>query len=145
LANFVELIPAQTADRHSLVYRGTADSVGIKNLEFHPFASSDACVDFGRAIIFIKMDYGPNDRVSRPMRGGYHGRRGFDVPIERANEFGIMTTDENQSRCSSSPRNRKKIRNPIIGHENFWRVPRWASNVITMDRLDKIVDRGCGE
>jgi glucose-1-phosphate adenylyltransferase len=59
-----------------------------------------------------------------------------DVPIERANEFGIMTTDETNRVLKFS----EKPQNPdhIIGHENFARAS-MGIYVITLDRLEKLL------
>jgi glucose-1-phosphate adenylyltransferase len=58
------------------------------------------------------------------------------VPIERANEFGIMTTDDTNRVVKFA----EKPLNPdhIIGHENFARAS-MGIYVIAMDRLEKLL------
>ena len=111
LGEFVELIPAQQ-QIGAHWYRGTADSV-YQNLDFirshHP---THVLILAGDHI--YKMDYGPmiayHEQCEADITVGV-----VDVPIERANEFGIMTTDDTNRviKFAEKPQNP----DPIIGHE----------------------------
>jgi glucose-1-phosphate adenylyltransferase len=59
-----------------------------------------------------------------------------DVPIERANEFGIMTTDDTNRvlKFAEKPQNP----DPIIGHENFARAS-MGIYVVATERLEKLL------
>ena len=90
LGEFIELIPAQQ-QIGEMWYRGTADAV-FQNLEFirahHP---THVLILAGDHI--YKMDYGPmiayHEQCEADITVGV-----VDVPVERANEFGIVTTDD---------------------------------------------------
>jgi len=59
-----------------------------------------------------------------------------DVPLERAHEFGIMTTDETNrvTKFAEKPKNPE----PIIGNENLARAS-MGIYVIAMDRLEQLL------
>ncbi|HUY84112.1 MAG TPA: glucose-1-phosphate adenylyltransferase [Steroidobacteraceae bacterium] len=90
LGEFIELIPAQQQIGECW-YRGTADAV-YQNMDFirahHP---EHVLVLAGDHI--YKMDYGPmiayHEQCEAAITVGV-----VDVPIERAGEFGIITTDD---------------------------------------------------
>ena len=90
LGEFVELIPAQQ-QIGTHWYRGTADSV-YQNLEFIRSHNPTHVLILAGDHIY-KMDYGPmiayHEQCEADITVGV-----VDVPIERANEFGIMTTDD---------------------------------------------------
>jgi glucose-1-phosphate adenylyltransferase len=90
LGEFIELIPAQQQFGEHW-YRGTADSV-YQNLDFiRSHNPSHVLILAGDHI--YKMDYGPmiayHEQCEADITVGV-----VDIPIERANEFGIMTTDD---------------------------------------------------
>jgi glucose-1-phosphate adenylyltransferase len=130
LGEFVEVIPAQQ-QIGSHWYRGTADSV-FQNLDFirshHP---THVLILAGDHI--YKMDYGPmiayHEQCEADITVGV-----VDVPLDRANEFGIMTTDNTNRilKFSEKPQNP----DPIIGVEDMARAS-MGIYVIGMDRLEK--------
>jgi glucose-1-phosphate adenylyltransferase len=132
LGEFVELIPAQQ-QIGNFWYRGTADSV-FQNLEFirshHP---THVLILAGDHI--YKMDYGPmiayHEQCEADITVGV-----VDVPIERANEFGILTTDETNRvvKFAEKPHNP----DPIIGQANLARAS-MGIYVIAMDRLEQLL------
>ena len=120
MGEFVELIPAQQQIGPHW-YRGTADSV-YQNLEFirshHP---THVLILAGDHI--YKMDYGPmiayHEQCEADITVGV-----VDVPIERANEFGIMTTDDtNRVIEIRGEAARTPTRSPAT---RIWRAPPWA-------------------
>jgi glucose-1-phosphate adenylyltransferase len=132
LGEFVELIPAQQQIGPHW-YRGTADSV-YQNLDFirshHP---THVLILAGDHI--YKMDYGPmiayHEQCEADITVGV-----VDVPLDRAHEFGIMTTDNTNriTNFSEKPQNP----DPIIGHHDFARAS-MGIYVIAMDRLEKML------
>ena len=132
MGEFVELIPAQQ-QIGTHWYRGTADSV-YQNLEFirshHP---THVLILAGDHI--YKMDYGPmiayHEQCAADITVGV-----VDVPLERANEFGIMTTDvaNRVVKFAEKPRHP----DPIPGHENLARAS-MGIYVIAMDRLETLL------
>ena len=132
LGEFIELIPAQQQIGNHW-YRGTADSV-YQNLEFirshHP---THVLILAGDHI--YKMDYGPmiayHEQCEADITVGV-----VDVPLERANEFGIMTTDRANriTKFSEKPQNP----DPIIGNENLARAS-MGIYVIAMNRLEQLL------
>jgi glucose-1-phosphate adenylyltransferase len=132
LGEFVELIPAQQQIGDHW-YRGTADSV-YQNLEYirshHP---THVLILAGDHI--YKMDYGPmiayHEQCEADITVGV-----VDVPLDRANEFGIMTTDETNriTKFAEKPQNP----DPIIGHETMARAS-MGIYVIALDRLEKLL------
>jgi glucose-1-phosphate adenylyltransferase len=132
LGEFVELIPAQQ-QIGTHWYRGTADSV-FQNLEFirshHP---THVLILAGDHI--YKMDYGPmiayHEQCEADITVGV-----VDVPIERADEFGILTTDGTNRvvKFAEKPRNP----DPIIGNSHLARAS-MGIYVIAMDRLEKLL------
>ena len=109
---FVEVIPAQQQIGQHW-YRGTADSV-FQNLNFirshHP---THVLILAGDHI--YKMDYGPmiayHEQCEADITVGV-----VDVPLERAREFGIMTTDDTNRviKFAEKPENPDPI--PGISH-----------------------------
>jgi glucose-1-phosphate adenylyltransferase len=81
------------------------------------------------------MDYGPmiayHDQCEADITVGV-----VDVPIERAHEFGIMSTDETNRVLKFSEK--PQTPDPIIGYENFARAS-MGIYVITLDRLEKLL------
>ena len=132
LGEFVELIPAQQ-QIGAHWYRGTADSV-YQNLEFirshHP---THVLILAGDHI--YKMDYGPmiayHEQCEADITVGV-----VDVPLERANEFGIMTTDETNrvTKFAEKPTNPE----PLIGNEHLARAS-MGIYVIATDRLEQLL------
>jgi len=132
MGEFVELIPAQQQVGEHW-YRGTADSV-YQNLEFirshHP---THVLILAGDHI--YKMDYGPmiayHEQCEADITVGV-----VDVPIDRAREFGIMTTDDTNRvmKFAEKPLNP----DPIAGSENLARAS-MGIYVIAMDRLEKLL------
>jgi len=137
LGEFVELIPAQQ-QIGAHWYLGTADSV-FQNLDFirshHP---THVLILAGDHI--YKMDYGPmiayHEQCEADITVGV-----VDVPIERANEFGILTTDD----INRVVKFAEKPQNPdaIIGHDNLARAS-MGIYVIAMDRLEKLLAEDAG-
>ncbi len=129
---FVEVIPAQQ-QLGDFWYRGTADSV-YQNLEFlrshHP---THVLILAGDHI--YKMDYGPmiayHEQCEADITVGV-----VDVPIERANEFGIMTTDaDNRIRkFAEKPSNP----DPLEGSPHLARAS-MGIYVIGMDGLERLL------
>jgi glucose-1-phosphate adenylyltransferase len=132
LGEFVELIPAQQQIGVHW-YRGTADSV-YQNLDFirshHP---THVLILAGDHI--YKMDYGPmiayHEQCEADITVGV-----VDVPIERANEFGILTTDETNRviKFAEKPQNP----DPLMGHSDLARAS-MGIYVIALDRLEKFL------
>src|SRR5271165_2935513 len=132
LGEFVELIPAQQ-QIGAHWYRGTADSV-YQNLEFIRSHNPTHVLILAGDHIY-KMDYGPmiayHEQCEADITVGV-----VDVPLDRANEFGIMTTDENNRivKFAEKPQNP----DPIIGQENLARAS-MGIYVIALNRLDKLL------
>jgi glucose-1-phosphate adenylyltransferase len=132
LGEFVELIPAQQ-QIGSHWYRGTADCV-YQNLEFirshHP---THVLILAGDHI--YKMDYGPmiayHEQCEADITVGV-----VDVPIERADEFGILTADETNRVVKFA----EKPKNPdsIIGNTHLARAS-MGIYVIAMGTLEKLL------
>src|ERR1700759_36522 len=132
LGEFVEVIPAQQ-QVGPYWYRGTADSV-YQNLDFmrahHP---THVLILAGDHI--YKMDYGPmiayHEQCEADITVGV-----VDVPIERANQFAIPTTDDTNrgTKFAEKP----KDPDPIIGHAELARAS-MGIYVIAMDRLEKLL------
>jgi len=138
LGEFVELIPAQQQIGDHW-YRGTADSV-YQNLEYirshHP---THVLILAGDHI--YKMDYGPmiayHEQCEADITVGV-----VDVPLDRANEFGIMTTDETNriTKFAEKPKNP----DPIIGHETMARAS-MGIYVIALDRLERLLTENAAD
>jgi glucose-1-phosphate adenylyltransferase len=132
LGEFVELIPAQQ-QIGAHWYRGTADSV-FQNLDFIRSHNPTHVLILAGDHIY-KMDYGPmiayHEQCEADITVGV-----VDVPIERAHEFGIMTTDEHNRVLKFS----EKPQNPdaILGHDQLARAS-MGIYVIAMDRLEKFL------
>jgi glucose-1-phosphate adenylyltransferase len=129
---FVELIPAQQQIGPHW-YRGTADSV-YQNLPFirsnHP---THVLILAGDHI--YKMDYGPmiafHEQCEADITVGV-----VDVAIERANEFGILTTDDNNRVVKFAEK--PKVPDSIPGKPHLARAS-MGIYVIAMDRLEKLL------
>jgi glucose-1-phosphate adenylyltransferase len=86
------------------------------------------------------MDYGPmiayHEQCEADITVGV-----VDVPIERANEFGILTTDNTNRvvKFAEKPQNP----DPIIGHADLARAS-MGIYVIAMDRLEKLLTDDAG-
>jgi glucose-1-phosphate adenylyltransferase len=140
LGEFVELIPAQQ-QIGSHWYRGTADSV-YQNLPFikshHP---THVLILAGDHI--YKMDYGPmiayHEQCEADITVGV-----VDVPMERANEFGILTTDESNRVVKFAEKPQDP--DPIPGKPHLARAS-MGIYVIALDRLEKLLieDADCKE
>jgi glucose-1-phosphate adenylyltransferase len=132
MGEFVELIPAQQQIGPHW-YRGTADSV-YQNLDFirshHP---THVLILAGDHI--YKMDYGPmiayHEQCAADITVGV-----VDVPLDRANEFGIMTTEETNRVVKFAEKPRHP--DPIPGHANLARAS-MGIYVIAMDRLESLL------
>jgi glucose-1-phosphate adenylyltransferase len=133
MGEFVELIPAQQQVGEHW-YRGTADSV-YQNLDFirshHP---THVLILAGDHI--YKMDYGPmiayHEQCEADITVGV-----VDVPIDRAHEFGIMTTDDTNRVMKFAEKPQKP--DPIVGNENLSRAS-MGIYVIGLDRLEKLLE-----
>jgi glucose-1-phosphate adenylyltransferase len=132
LGEFVELIPAQQ-QIGSHWYRGTADSV-YQNLDFIRSHNPTHVLILAGDHIY-KMDYGPmiayHEQCEADITVGV-----VDVPIERANEFGIMTTDD----ANRVTKFAEKPTDPdhIPGHTHLARAS-MGIYVIALDRLEKLL------
>jgi glucose-1-phosphate adenylyltransferase len=132
LGEFVELIPAQQ-QIGSHWYRGTADSV-YQNLDFIRSHNPTHVLILAGDHIY-KMDYGPmiayHEQCEADITVGV-----VDVPIERANEFGIMTTDDTNRVTKFA----EKPNDPdhIPGHTHLARAS-MGIYVIALDRLEKLL------
>jgi glucose-1-phosphate adenylyltransferase len=132
MGEFVEIIPAQQQTGEHW-YRGTADSV-YQNLDFlrshHP---THVLILAGDHI--YKMDYGPmiayHEQCEADITVGV-----VDVPIDRAREFGIMTTDETNRVVKFAEKPAKP--DPIPDSENLARAS-MGIYVIAMERLEKLL------
>ena len=115
-------------------YRGTADSV-YQNLDFIRSHNPTHVLILAGDHIY-KMDYGPmiayHDQCEADITVGV-----VDVPIERAYEFGIMTTDNTNRVIKFAEK--PKDPDPIIGHENLARAS-MGIYVVAMDRLEKLLN-----
>jgi glucose-1-phosphate adenylyltransferase len=132
LGEFVELIPAQQQIGEHW-YRGTADSV-YQNLDFiRSHRPTHVLILAGDHI--YKMDYGPmiayHEQCEADITVGV-----VDVPIERAQEFGILTTDDTNRVVKFAEKPRKP--DPIPGNESLARAS-MGIYVIAMERLDKLL------
>jgi glucose-1-phosphate adenylyltransferase len=132
LGEFVELIPAQQ-QIGAHWYRGTADSV-YQNLEFIRSHNPTHVLILAGDHIY-KMDYGPmiayHEQCEADITVGV-----VDIPIERAEEFGIMTTDDTNRVVKFA----EKPKNPdaIIGKSDQARAS-MGIYCIAMDRLEKLL------
>ncbi|HTV97307.1 MAG TPA: glucose-1-phosphate adenylyltransferase [Steroidobacteraceae bacterium] len=130
---FVELIPAQQQIGEHW-YRGTADSV-YQNLEFiRSHRPTHVLILAGDHI--YKMDYGPmiayHEQCEADITVGV-----VDVPIDRAHEFGIMTTDDTNRIVKFAEKPSKP--DPIIGYDHMARAS-MGIYVIALDRLEKLLN-----
>jgi glucose-1-phosphate adenylyltransferase len=132
LGEFVELIPAQQ-QIGTHWYRGTADSV-YQNLDFIRSHNPTHVLILAGDHIY-KMDYGPmiayHEQCEADITVGV-----VDVPIERANEFGIMTTDGTNRVTKFA----EKPNDPdhIPGRTHLARAS-MGIYVIALDRLEKLL------
>jgi len=132
LGEFVELIPAQQ-QIGTHWYRGTADSV-YQNLDFIRSHNPTHVLILAGDHIY-KMDYGPmiayHEQCEADITVGV-----VDVPIERANEFGIMTTDDTNRVTKFA----EKPNDPdhIPGNTRLARAS-MGIYVIALDRLEKLL------
>jgi glucose-1-phosphate adenylyltransferase len=132
LGEFVELIPAQQ-QIGTHWYRGTADSV-YQNLDFIRSHNPTHVLILAGDHIY-KMDYGPmiayHEQCEADITVGV-----VDVPIERANEFGIMTTDYTNRVTKFA----EKPNDPdhIPGNAHLARAS-MGIYVIALDRLEKLL------
>lgn len=132
MGEFVEIIPAQQQlGKHW--YRGTADSV-YQNLEFIRSHNPTHVLILAGDHIY-KMDYGP--MIAEHVQNEADITVGVvDVPIERAHEFGILTTDT-QNRVTKFAE-KPLAPDSIPGHANMARAS-MGIYVIAMDRLEKLL------
>jgi glucose-1-phosphate adenylyltransferase len=133
LGEFVELIPAQQ-QIGTFWYRGTADSV-YQNLEFIKSHNPTHVLILAGDHIY-KMDYGPmiayHEQCEADITVGV-----VDVPIERANEFGILTTDETNRVVKFAEKPQDP--DPLIGHADLARAS-MGIYVIAMDMLEQLLN-----
>jgi glucose-1-phosphate adenylyltransferase len=132
LGEFVEIIPAQQ-QIGELWYRGTADAV-FQNMDFiRAHRPTHVLILAGDHI--YKMDYGPmiayHEQCEAAITVGV-----VDVPIERANEFGILTTDDTNRVLKFSEK--PKDPDPIPGQPGLARAS-MGIYVIGLDRLDRML------
>ena len=132
MGEFVEIIPAQQQIGQHW-YRGTADSV-FQNLEFlRAHRPTHVLILAGDHI--YKMDYGPmiayHEQCEADITVGV-----VDVALDRAREFGIMTTDpaNRVTKFAEKPQNP----DPIPGADNIARAS-MGIYVIAMERLEKLL------
>jgi glucose-1-phosphate adenylyltransferase len=132
LGEFVELIPAQQ-QIGAHWYRGTADSV-FQNMDFIRSHNPTHVLILAGDHIY-KMDYGPmiayHEQCEADITVGV-----VDVPIERANEFGILTTDETNRVIKFAEKPAKP--DHIIGNEGLARAS-MGIYVFAFDRLEKLL------
>jgi glucose-1-phosphate adenylyltransferase len=132
LGEFVELIPAQQQIGNHW-YRGTADSV-FQNLEFIRSHNPTHVLILAGDHIY-KMDYGPmiayHEQCEADITVGV-----VDVPIERAHEFGILTTDDTNRVVKFAEK--PKEPDPIIGHANLARAS-MGIYCIALTTLEKLL------
>ncbi len=132
MGEFIELIPAQQ-QIGEFWFRGTADSV-YQNLDFIRSHNPTHVLILAGDHIY-KMDYGPmiayHEQSDADITVGV-----VDVPIERAQEFGIMTTDETNRvvKFAEKPSNP----DPIPGQEDLARAS-MGIYVIAMERLEMLL------
>jgi len=132
LGEFVELIPAQQQIGEHW-YRGTADSV-YQNLEFIRSHSPTHVLILAGDHIY-KMDYGPmiayHEQCESDITVGV-----VDVPLDRAHEFGILTTDDTNRVVKFAEK--PAMPDPIIGLEHLARAS-MGIYVIALHRLEKLL------
>jgi glucose-1-phosphate adenylyltransferase len=132
LGEFVELIPAQQ-QIGTHWYRGTADSV-FQNLEFIRSHNPTHVLILAGDHIY-KMDYGPmiayHEQCESDITVGV-----VDVPLERAHEFGILTTDETNRVIKFAEK--PKDPDPIIGHDDLARAS-MGIYCIALGTLEKLL------
>jgi len=132
LGEFVELIPAQQ-QIGAHWYRGTADSV-FQNLEFIRSHNPTHVLILAGDHIY-KMDYGPmiayHEQCEADITVGV-----VDVPIERANEFGILTTDETNRVVKFAEKPQHP--DPILGRDDVARAS-MGIYCIAMSTLEKLL------
>ena len=132
LGEFVEVIPAQQQIGEHW-YRGTADSV-YQNLEFIR-SNNPAHVLILAGDHIYKMDYGPmiayHEQCEADITVGV-----VDVPLDRAHEFGIMTTDEHNRVVRFAEKPKKP--EPILGHTDMARAS-MGIYVIALERLERLL------
>jgi glucose-1-phosphate adenylyltransferase len=137
MGEFVELIPAQQQIGEHW-YRGTADSV-YQNLDFIRSHNPTHVLILAGDHIY-KMDYGPmiayHEQCEADITVGV-----VDVPIDRAREFGIMTTDDTNRVRKFAEKPAKP--DPIPGNESLARAS-MGIYVIAMDRLEKLLTDDAG-
>jgi len=132
MGEFIELIPAQQ-QIGEFWYRGTADSV-YQNMDFIRSHNPTHVLILAGDHIY-KMDYGPmiayHEQSDADITVG-----AVDVPIERAQEFGIMTTDDTNRvlKFAEKPANP----DPILGQEDLARAS-MGIYVITLRRLEMLL------
>ena len=132
LGEFVEVIPAQQQIGPHW-YRGTADSV-YQNLDFIRSHNPTHVLILAGDHIY-KMDYGP--MIAYHEQCEAHITVGVvDVPIERAHEFGILTTDDTNrvTQFAEKP----ETPDHIIGNASLARAS-MGIYVIGMDRLESLL------
>ncbi|MDE1922892.1 MAG: glucose-1-phosphate adenylyltransferase [Gammaproteobacteria bacterium] len=132
LGEFIELIPAQQ-QIGEIWYRGTADAV-FQNLEFIRAHNPTHVLILAGDHIY-KMDYGPmiayHEQCEADITVGV-----VDVPIERANEFGIVTTDDTNRILKFSEK--PKDPDSIVGQAGMARAS-MGIYVIGRERLEKML------
>jgi len=132
LGEFVEVIPAQQQIGEHW-YRGTADSV-YQNLDYLRAHNPPHVLILAGDHIY-KMDYGPmiayHEQCEADITVGV-----VDVPIDRAHEFGIMSTDESNRivRFAEKPKDPE----PIVGHPGLARAS-MGIYVIALERLERLL------
>ena len=132
LGEFVELIPAQQ-QIGEMWYRGTADAV-FQNLEFIRTHNPTHVLILAGDHIY-KMDYGPmiayHEQCEADITVGV-----VDIPIERANEFGIVTTDDTNRIVKFAEK--PKDPDSIVGQPDMARAS-MGIYVIGRERLEKML------
>ncbi|MDE2304317.1 MAG: glucose-1-phosphate adenylyltransferase [Gammaproteobacteria bacterium] len=138
LGEFVELIPAQQ-QIGEMWYRGTADAV-YQNLDFIRSNRPTHVLILAGDHIY-KMDYGPmiayHEQCEAAITVGV-----VEVPVDRANEFGIVSTDDTNRVIKFA----EKPRDPdeIPGRPGFARAS-MGIYVIGMERLEKMLAEDAGD
>ncbi len=132
LGEFIELIPAQQ-QIGEMWYRGTADAV-FQNLEFIRAHNPTHVLVLAGDHIY-KMDYGPmiayHEQCEADITVGV-----VDIPIERANEFGIVTTDDTNRIVKFAEK--PKDPDSIVGQPDMARAS-MGIYVIGRERLEKML------
>ena len=121
LGEFIDIVPAQQKIGE-LWYRGTADAV-YQNLDIIDQHQPDTVLVLAGDHVY-KMDYGPMIALHRET-GADITVGGVQVPLEQADQFGVMTLDRKNRviRFDEKPSDPS----PMPGAQGGWRWRPWES------------------